>query len=309
MDKEITIQGKKIFYRVYGHGKPVMLVHGFGETGDVWKNQIEFLKDNFQLIVPDLPGSGQSEMIDDMSMEGMAEVIKKILDKEKPTSPLQTSPQREGLANAQSQLLEDSDRDVNFRLSASSQVSPKGGDLEGAASLIGHSMGGYITLAFVEKYPRYLKAFGLFHSTTYADNEEKKGIRKKGIEFIHNHGSFEFLKTTTPNLFSPVFKDRRPEIIDEFIGGLSNFSAPALVSYYEAMMERPDRTDLLKTTNLPVLFVIGEYDNAVPVQDSLKQSHLPEKSYIHILHHSGHMGMLEEETNSNDILKKFLSET
>ena len=39
MNKEITIDGKKIFYRVYGNGKPVMLVHGFGETGDVWKNQ------------------------------------------------------------------------------------------------------------------------------------------------------------------------------------------------------------------------------------------------------------------------------
>ena len=43
MDKEITIAGKKIFYRVYGKGKPVMLVHGFGETGDVWKNQVEFI--------------------------------------------------------------------------------------------------------------------------------------------------------------------------------------------------------------------------------------------------------------------------
>ena len=57
-----------------------MLVHGFGETGDVWNNQIEFLKDDFKLIVPDLPGSGQSEMIDDMSMEGMAEVLKQILE-------------------------------------------------------------------------------------------------------------------------------------------------------------------------------------------------------------------------------------
>ncbi|MEI9911773.1 MAG: alpha/beta hydrolase [Bacteroidota bacterium] len=62
MDKEIITGGKKIFYRVYGNGKPVLLVHGFGETGDVWKNQVEFLKNKFQLIVPDLPGSGQSEI-------------------------------------------------------------------------------------------------------------------------------------------------------------------------------------------------------------------------------------------------------
>ena len=93
MNKEIIIAGKKIFYAVYSNGKPVMLIHGFGETGEVWENQIEFLKDHFKLIVPDLPGSGQSEMIDDMSMEGMAE------------KPPQTPP-KEGLLNAQRQLFE-----------------------------------------------------------------------------------------------------------------------------------------------------------------------------------------------------------
>ncbi len=262
MNKEIEAGGKKIFYRVLGKGTPVVLVHGFGETGDVWKNQTDFLKDSFQLIIPDLPGSGQSEMIDDMSMEGLAEVIKLIFDKEKIVQ----------------------------------------------AAMIGHSMGGYITLAFIQKYAEYLNAFGLFHSTAYADSEEKKATRKKGIEFIQKNGAFDFLKTTTPNLFSPVSKEKRPAIIEEFISQLHNFSASALVSYYEAMMERPDRTQLLKDTALPVLFVMGEYDTAVPLQDSLKQSHLPEKSYIHILHQSGHMGMLEEETNSNAILNKFLSE-
>ena len=50
---------------------------------DVWNNQVEFLKDKFRIIIPDLPGSGESEMVDDMSMEGMAEVIKEILDEEK----------------------------------------------------------------------------------------------------------------------------------------------------------------------------------------------------------------------------------
>jgi pimeloyl-ACP methyl ester carboxylesterase len=74
------------------------------------------------------------------------------------------------------------------------------------------------------------------------------------------------------------------------------------------MMERPDTTDLLKSTRLPVLFVIGKYDNAVPMQDMLKQAYLPEKSYIHMLHQSGHMGMLEEPDASNHILKKFIHE-
>ena len=272
MNKQIEINGKKIVYRVHGSGKPVMLVHGFGETGDVWKNQIPYLEDGFQLVIPDLPGSGGSDLIDDMSMEGMAEVLRDILD-----------------------------------LEYGDALRPKGSGVP--PTMIGHSMGGYITLAFVSRYPEYLSGFGIFHSSAFADSEEKKETRKKGIEFIRDHGAFEFLKSSTPNLFGPRVKDEHPELIDGFIRSLSNFSSDSLVSYYEAMMQRPDRTDLLKTTQLPVLYVMGEYDNAVPLQDGLKQAHMPEKSYIHILHQSGHMGMFEEPENSNHILKQFLSET
>ncbi|MGZ8557002.1 MAG: alpha/beta fold hydrolase [Chitinophagaceae bacterium] len=306
MKKEIALAGKKIFYTVAGKGKPVMLVHGFGETGDVWKNQIEFLKDHFKLIVPDLPGSGQSEIIKDMSMEGMAEVIKAILDKE--TQPHQTSP-KERLPDAQCQLVKDSDKKENFQQSESSQVSPpRRRDLEGAA-LIGHSMGGYITLSFVRKYSQYLTSFGLFHSSAYPDSEEKKATRKKGIEFIKEHGAFEFLKTITPKLFSPQSNEKNTGLINGFILSMNNFSDASLVSYYEAMMQRPDNTELLIATALPVLFVLGEFDNAIPLQDGLKLSLLPEKSYIHVLHQSGHLGMLEEPNKSNDFLCKFLSET
>jgi pimeloyl-ACP methyl ester carboxylesterase len=91
MNRQILYQSKKIYCRIYGSGKPVLLIHGFGETGEVWKNQIEFLKDKCKLIIPDLPGSGLSEMIDDMSMEGMAEVIKEIIIAESPKVPLRAT--------------------------------------------------------------------------------------------------------------------------------------------------------------------------------------------------------------------------
>ena len=61
-------------------------------------------------------------------------------------------------------------------------------------SLIGHSMGGYITLAFAEEYPERLNGFGLINSSSYADNEEKIAARKKGIEFVQSNGAVEFLE-------------------------------------------------------------------------------------------------------------------
>ena len=286
MNKQFLYQNKKIFYRIIGTGKPVILIHGFGEDGEVWNNQVDFLKDKFQLIVPDLPGSGQSEMIDDMSMEGMAEVIKKILDIEVPY--IEPELQKEQYKSSESKV-------------------PLSGGFRGAC-IIGHSMGGYILLALMESYWNHVSAFGLFHSSAFVDGEEKKATRRKGIEFINKRGAIEFLKTTIPNLFSPPTKDKKPELIKEQLSYLDNFSATALVSNYDAMMKRPDRTEILRKATLPVLFIMGKYDAAVPVEDGLKQCYLPEKSYIHILQNSGHMGMLEEPEKSNQILEKFLQE-
>jgi len=267
--KEITIKGKKLFYRCQGEGAVVVLLHGFGEDGTVWQNQYEAFP-GLKLIIPDLPGSGRSEMIEDMSMEGLAEPIKTLIEHE--TASLFF---KEGEPHS--------------------------------VILIGHSMGGYITLAFAEKYHHMLRGFGLFHSTAYADSEEKKQIRQKGIEFIKSHGATEFLKTSIPNLYSPITKEKKAQLIEEQINASHNFSAAALVSYYVSMINRPDRTQVLKQTHLPVLFVFGIYDTAVPLKDGLKQSHLPELSYIHILNESGHMGMTEERVDADRILSDYIA--
>lgn len=261
LEKRSDHNGHSIYYRVTGSGKPVMLVHGFGEDGTVWKNQIDFLEKHFQLIIPDLPGSGKSESISNMSIEGMAEIIKPILDKE------------------------------NIK----------------TCTVIGHSMGGYITLAFAEKQPECLTAFGLFHSTAYVDTEEKKSIRRKAIDFISRNGGFEFLRTTSPNLFSATSSAKLKDEISAFINSLDHFLKEALISYYEAMMNRSDRTKILKQSKVPVLFILGKYDNAVPLNDGLEQCHIPERSFVHILTNSAHMGMMEEVDKSNRVLKEFLN--
>lgn len=262
--KTITYQSSKIVYRIIGEGKPVVFVHGFGEDGDIWQEQIDFLKDQFQLIIPDLPGSGQSEMINDMSIEGMAEVLKAILDNESLTEEVY---------------------------------------------LFGHSMGGYITLAFAEKYPSLLAAFGLIHSSAFADSEEKKNTREKAIGFINNNGAYEFLKTSIPDLFYRGHDGPKLlESINELIEKGKNFTPEALIAYYRAMINRPGRTAVLKTFSKPILFIIGQFDKAIPFQQSLQQCYLPSQPHVHILRLSAHMGMIEESDKVNNALLKFLQE-
>ena len=263
MDKIINNRSSAIFYRTEGEGYPVILIHGFAEDGTIWQNQIEYLAKNYQLIIPDLPGSGKSSFNPKLiTIDDYAECIKFIVDEEKISDCI----------------------------------------------IIGHSMGGYITLAFAEKYSEKLKAFGLFHSTAYADSEEKKSARKKGIEFIEKHGSYEFIKQSVPNLFTDGFRKEHPEIVLELIERYNNFNPRSLVSYYNAMRNRTDRTHVLKNFKKAVLFVIGEKDSAVPLEHSLQQSFLPELCYIHILENAAHMGMFENRNYSNEILNEFLKQ-
>jgi pimeloyl-ACP methyl ester carboxylesterase len=267
--KFIQYKNKSIRYRVFGKGKPVVLVHGFGEDGNIWNELIKDLQNNFHLIVPDIPGSGKSEMLDgDISIEDYADVIKEILANEL------------------------------------SEVSPTGGDLEGAVVvMIGHSMGGYITLAFAEKYPELLNGFGLFHSSAFADDEEKKQTRRKAIDFIKANGAYAFLRTSIPNLFAG--KQHLKEMEDLIEDG-KKFSSEVLIQYSYAMINRPDRTEILKTFCKPVLFIIGEKDNAIPLQASLQQCHLPAIAHVHILQNAGHMGMVEETITGKKIIEAFL---
>lgn len=264
---QILFQNKKIFFRLEGKGKPVVLLHGFAEDGNIWDKQIEALKEKYLLIIPDLPGSGESEMLDGKcTLEDYAEVIKAIAD----------------------------------------EVILKG-KKENQFCFIGHSMGGYILLAFAEKYRKLLNSFGLFHSSAFADSEEKIAVRKKAIAFIKKNDTEAFLKTSIPNLFSEETQKENPEFITQLFNIAKNISPEALIQYYEAMILRPDRTDVLRTFEKPVLFIIGKKDAAVPLQTSLKQCYLPAISSVNILQHSAHMGMWEEEELANNFLKEFLN--
>ncbi|MEO6547550.1 MAG: alpha/beta hydrolase [Ferruginibacter sp.] len=177
---------------------------------------------------------------------------------------------------------------------------------ESKATIIGHSLGGYAVLAFAEKYPQYLDAFGLFHSTAFADTEEKKQGREKAINLINEKGSLAFATGNIPGLFTKSFAEQNQPLIDSSIESAGGFKASTLVHYQQAMMVRPNRTDVLKSFPKPILFIIGEHDNGIPLQDSLQQCYLPAQSHVHILSNSAHMGMFEETEKANHFISEFL---
>ena len=101
---------------------------------------------------------------------------------------------------------------------------------------------------------------------------------------------------------------KQEQLIDELLQKGQKFENKALVQYYRAMMARPDRSNVLKRSTVPVLFIFGQNDNLIPLEEGMKLTSLPEQAHVHVLKNSGHMGMLEEPKETVKVLKKFLDE-
>ncbi len=243
-----------------GSGPAVVLLHGLGEDGSIWEPVWTNLLPQYQLLVPDLPGIGQSGLLEEGSMDAYAAAVKAMLDAE------------------------------SIR----------------HCTMLGHSLGGYIALAFAATFQEWLNGLGLVHSTALADSEERREGRRKFINFIETHGAAAFLKNTLPALFSPDFAAAQPQVIDALIEKSAVIPAAALTQFYNAMINRPDTTHLLANSPVPVLFIAGVHDTAVPVASLQQQFHLPPVAEVHILRHSGHMGMLEETARTNEAISHFV---
>ena len=174
-------------------------------------------------------------------------------------------------------------------------------------TLMGHSMGGYVTLAFAELFPSRLNGFGLIHSTAFADSEEKKINRTRSIEFILKFGSLLFFETMIPGLYSDKYVHENAENVQKHIHQANAFDAETLAAYYEMIKVRPDRRSVLTEFKKPILFIAGTEDKAVLLKDSLEQCYLPADHHVTLLNGVGHMGMMEAPEKVNAAIENFMA--
>ena len=155
--------------------------------------------------------------------------------------------------------------------------------------LLGHSMGGYTTLAFAEKYPEVLKSVTLFFSSYFADDAEKKEQRQKSLRIIKEAFS-TYVNAGIPNLFNPNEKDfleGKIELAKEIALSTNN---DGVLAALKGMIARTDKTSVLESFEGKILVLAGKHDNAV--KTDLMINSLPDntniKSYILDCGHNGH---------------------
>ncbi len=170
--------------------------------------------------------------------------------------------------------------------------------------MIGHSMGGYVSLAFAEKYSPQLLGMGLFHSHPMADTDLGKSNRHKGMEFIDKFGHKKYVEGLMPKLFPPKFK--RSPILQKLITKASQYSASSIKAGLQAMADRPDRSSILSQAHYPILIIVGKEDQLIPFDLSAQFVHLPAVASVHLLDGIGHMGMFEDAEATSTIIKEFI---
>jgi len=177
----------------------------------------------------------------------------------------------------------------------------------GRAVIIGHSMGGYVTLAFAEIFPEKTFAFCLFHSHSLADSEEKKINREREIDLVRSGKKSLIINTNIPRTFANDNIIKLSAEIDRAKEIALNIKDGGIICALNGMKSRPDRQRVLKESSVPVMIIAGRKDNNIPFAVYEQHFALAKQTEILILENSGHMGFIEEQERSLKGIVKFLN--
>lgn len=171
------------------------------------------------------------------------------------------------------------------------------------AVFIGHSMGGYVALAFAELYPENVKGIVLLNSTSHADSDERKTNRDRAIKAVKQNYT-SFVRMSIANLFS---EKNRTILVDE----IENVKTEALktplqgiVASLEGMKIRKDREVILHFATYPILLILGKQDPVLIYDENVSQI---ENTTVKLhTFNDGHMSHIENREELMLILLEFL---
>ena len=241
--EKIQINNITLAYERFGNGAPLMLIHGFPLDHTSWNEVASLLENDFDLILPDLRGFGQSTTVETpYTITDMADDLARVLD-------------HLGIEKT---------------------------------ALAGHSMGGYVALAFAKKYPHRVSGLGLVSSQAAADAPERKEGRYKTAAAAAEKGVSVVVEAMTPNLSPNVG-------VQAFVRGVMEKQKPsAIIGALKAMAEREDLMPYLPTvTTFPVVLIHGNADVLIQIERAREiKAALPSARLVE-LQGAGHMPMME----------------
>ena len=174
------------------------------------------------------------------------------------------------------------------------------------AFVAGHSMGGYVTLAFLEKFPHKLLGYCLFHSHPFADTPEVLKRRENDIRMVEAGKKFMLYPDAVRRMYADINLEKFHDAYERSKRIASGIRDEGITAVLRGMMTRPSRVHLMEEGKVPCLWILGAKDNYMQCESMKKRVKLPQNAELVILENSGHMGFIEEEERSLEVLRKFL---
>lgn len=172
--------------------------------------------------------------------------------------------------------------------------------------LMGHSMGGYISLAFAEKYKKDLLKFGLVCSHPFADTDAIREVRQNMINRIQDEGSGFVAESQIPKIFGEYSIKNRKSAIAIAYDIMKSSAEKAVINGQEAMMVRPERTSVLTGLNCPIFLANGTDDPTIPEKKRQALLELLPHATSVLFENVGHMPMMEVGDDFNEKLLHFI---
>jgi pimeloyl-ACP methyl ester carboxylesterase len=170
--------------------------------------------------------------------------------------------------------------------------------------IVGHSMGGYAALAFAELYPESISGLCMFHSTSYADSEEKKKDRDRIIGLVKKEHK-NYVSEVIISLFAPENLEKNKTEIEKVKRIATAISKQSIINSLEGMKERKNRELIFKFAEYPVLFIIGKKDSVINYETMFPQIGLCKYPSVLMLENTGHMGFYEASKETVKELELF----
>jgi 3-oxoadipate enol-lactonase len=252
---QIRVNGIPLAYKRHGWGNALVLLHGYPLDHTIWESILPLLEKDFDLILPDLRGFGESGM---------------------PAEPY-------GMA--------DYAADIAELLNALGIWQ---------AVIAGHSMGGYVALAFVRAYPQRTLGLGLVASQVLADPPEKKADRYQEAEHILANGVGEVAEGMSTKLTADVELQARLKAL------IMRQRPEGLAGALRAMADRPDASMLLLGCSFPVVLIHGQADGLIPVERARSVKAAVPSADLSEIPNVGHMPMMEAPKDTVEALKKLI---